>query len=219
MTTARQIIEGALTFGLNRLSPGETLDADTGALCLSALNTIADEFNGGGSFLFREITSTSAALSSAYGTLSATWSLTAGTPILGAHYTDSGLDHPLSQMTFAQYQCIADKTVTAEPSVYAHDGYDRVYLYPVPDGQTVTLRTKQTVSDFADLDTDYGMPKGYRAHLTALLAEKMAPTLVGDLSKEVVRGAAMARSALAAKNSNPAVLRGAGGRHNIITGP
>ena len=54
MTTARQIIAGALTHHLNRLSPGETLDADLAGMCLSALNEIADEWNGAGSFLWRD---------------------------------------------------------------------------------------------------------------------------------------------------------------------
>jgi hypothetical protein len=45
MTTARQIITDALTFHLNRLSPGETLEADTADVCLSALNAFVDDWN------------------------------------------------------------------------------------------------------------------------------------------------------------------------------
>lgn len=45
MTTARQIITDALTFHLNRLSPGETLESDTANVCLSALNAFVDEWN------------------------------------------------------------------------------------------------------------------------------------------------------------------------------
>jgi hypothetical protein len=45
MTTARQIIGDALTFHLNRLSPGETLPADTADLCLGALNSVIDDWN------------------------------------------------------------------------------------------------------------------------------------------------------------------------------
>ena len=64
-TTARSIIEGALSFGLNRLSPGETLDADTANTCLTALNMICDEFNGSGGFLFRDLMTQSTAISAA----------------------------------------------------------------------------------------------------------------------------------------------------------
>lgn len=48
MTTARQIITDALTFHLNRLSPGETLEADTADVCLSALNAFIDDWNTDG---------------------------------------------------------------------------------------------------------------------------------------------------------------------------
>lgn len=48
MTTARQIITDALTFHLNRLSPGETLEADTADVCLSALNAFVDDWNTDG---------------------------------------------------------------------------------------------------------------------------------------------------------------------------
>jgi hypothetical protein len=48
MTTARQIITDALTFHLNRLSPGETLEADTAAVCLSAINAFVDDWNTDG---------------------------------------------------------------------------------------------------------------------------------------------------------------------------
>jgi hypothetical protein len=219
MTTARQIIEGALGFGLNRLSPGETLDADTAATCLVALNNIADAMNGGGSFLFREILTTSSAISTATGTIGSTWAgLSPGVEILGATYNDGSQDDEMHAMTMAQYAAIADKTIASEPSNYAHDGYATVYFYPVPTGQTVTVRTKQVVSDFADLDTDYGMPKGYKSHLADMLAERMAPSLIGSIPAPVARAAAMARSALQAQASNPAILRGTSQRPNILLG-
>jgi len=219
MTTARQIIEGALGFGLNRLSPGETLDADTAATCLVALNNLADAMNGGGSFLFREILTTSSAINAATGTLGSTWAgLSPGVEILGATYSDGTQDDEMHAMTMAQYAAIADKTIASEPSNYAHDGYATVYFYPVPTGQTVTVRTKQVVSDFADLDTDYGMPKGYKAHLSSMLAEVMAPSLIGSIPAPVARAAAMARSALQAQASNPAILRGTSQRPNILLG-
>ena len=62
MPNARSIINGALTFGLNRLSPGETLNPDDAAVCLNALNHIADELNGSKAFLFREILTQSSAI-------------------------------------------------------------------------------------------------------------------------------------------------------------
>lgn len=207
MTTARAIITDALTFGLNRLSPGETLDSDLAGVCLNALNNVADELNGGKSFLFREVFTVSSAITGAYGTLGTHWSgLSAGDQILGAtvRYGTSE-DIPIAKLTMAQYQLIGDKTATGTPEFYAHDGSTTVYLYPVASASVITLRTKQVVSDFADLDTDYTMPKGYKSCLAALLAERMAPSL-GALTPFVATQAHAARIRLGAHNANPAIL-------------
>ena len=208
MTTARSIIEGALTFGLNRLSPGETLDADTGAVCLTALNMIVDEFNGAKSFLFREILTASGAITGTYGTLGTDWAgLVAGDEILGATVRYSAtLDVPMDPITVGQYANIGIKSESDYPAYYAHDGQATVYLYPAAAAHVITLRTKQVVTDFADLDTDYTMPKGYKSAFSALLAEKMAPTMVGGVSAAVASDARAARHRLTGQSINPAIL-------------
>lgn len=220
MTTARQIITGALTFGLNRLSPGETLDADVGTVCLDALNHIADELNGSKSFLFREVLTQSSAISGPTAALGVAWpSLAPGDEIAGATVQyGAGLDVPLDPMSMAQYANIAIKATASLPRYYAHDGAATVFFYPACAGQTVTLRTRQVVADFADLDTDYSMPKGYKAALSALLAEKMAPTMLGGVSAPVATAAQKARSQLAQQAMNPAILGGGTGRGNILGG-
>ena len=210
MTTARAIIQGTLSHHLNRLSPGEALDADVASVCLDALNFIADELNGQKSFLFRELLTTSSAISSATGTLGTTWAgLASGDEILGATVAYSAtLDVPLDPITMKQYQEISIKALTTYPNSYAHDGAATVYFYPVPTGQTVTLRTKQIVADFADLDTDYVMPKGYKAGLAALLAERVSPVMLGGVSAPVAVAAKAARSRLAGQTISPAILNG-----------
>lgn len=210
MTTARSIITGALTHGLNKLSPGEAIDADLGAVCLDALNFIADEWNGSKAFLFRDIFTTSSAISSATGTLGTTWAgLVPGDEIIGATVAYSAtLDVPLQPITMQQYMSIAIKALTTYPNVYAYDGQATVYFYPVPTGKTVTLRTKQVVSDFADLDTDYTMPKGYKSALSAVLAEKLGPVLVGGISPAVATAAAAARRRIVGGNITPAIISG-----------
>lgn len=216
MTTARQIISDALTFGLNRLSPGETLDADLGDVCLSALNNVADELNGVKSFLFREILTVSGTISTATATLGTSWAgISAGDKILGMTVREgTDLDIPLDPLTMAQYQGIAVKTTTGTPALYAHDGQATVYLYPVPTGHVLTIRTAQVVSDFADLDTDYTMPKGYRSSLAALLAERMAPSL-GAVSPMVLAMAKGARIKLGAQAMRPAIVGGATGVSHV----
>jgi hypothetical protein len=223
VTTARSIIRGALTFYLNRLSPGEADDADTFNVCLDALNDVADEWNGTKSFLFREILSASATgITGASGTLGVDWpDLVPGDRIEGATYSyQAGVDYPIDAISMAQYANVAIKATASLPRVYAHDGSATVYFYPAASGQTITLRTRQVVSNFADLDTDYVLPKGYKASLSACLAEKMAPTMVGTIPASVAQAATRARNRINGQAINPAILSLAGPSvpGNILSG-
>lgn len=219
MTTARQIISGALRWGLNRLSPGETLDADTADVCLEALNSIADELSGGKSMLWREVL-TAGTVTGSTGTLGSTWaSIAPGSQILGATYNDGTQDIGLDELSIEQYHLIAQKTMAGQDlRFYAHDGQSTVYFYPVPTSRSVTLRTMAPVSTFADLDTDYTMPAGYRSAFEALLADKMAPTMLGDVPPAVARSAMGARIRLLSF-AKPAILdHQINRRGNIFTG-
>ncbi len=219
MTTARLIISGALTYHLNRLSPGETLDADLAAVALDALNNVADAWNGQKSFLFREVLTASSTISAASAALGTAWTgLSAGDEIITATVAQSGVDTPLYRLTMTQYAHLPVKTTTGTPTAYAHDGAATVYLYPVPTGHVVTLMTRQVVSDFADLDTDYVMPKGYRSALSAVLAEALAPVLLGGITPAVAVAARAARSRIGAQSVNPAILNAGCGRASILNG-
>ena len=220
MTTARQIITGALTFHLNRLSPGETLNDDDAAVCLTALNHIADEWNGVKSFLFREILTTSAAITGTTGTLGATWAgLAPGDEILGATVRDGGgADQPINPGTLDQYAAIPLKTSAGSPVQYFHDGLATVYFYPACTGQTVTLRTRQVLADFADLDTDYSMPKGYKSALSACLAAAVGGVMVAQVSPAVYAAARAARLRIQTQAVNPGIIGGVSRRGTILDG-
>lgn len=205
MPTARQVIGDALTFRLNRLSPGETLDADTAALCLSALNAVIDEINGGQTLLWRETLATSSAASGSSATLGTHWpTLAVGTPILGASAALGGVERDLVPMTMAQYHLWRDNI--GDLTHYAHDGAATVYFVGNATGHTVTLRVKAAASSFADLDAAYTMPDGYRSGLADLLAERVASVLVGGVTRDVAMAAASARRRLLARATNPGVL-------------
>lgn len=219
MTTARTVVRNALTFGLNKLSPGEAEDADLFGRCLEALNDIADELNGGKSVLFREILTASSTISAATALLGTAWSsLAPGDQILGATYVASGQDNPMWELTMQQYHDVPNKDQTGQPEYWAHDGLATVYLYPVPTGHVITIRTKQVISDFADLDTNYSMPKGYSSALSALLAERMAPTLAPTMFQTARAAAAAARRRIHAQAIDPAVIGANYPRRNILQG-
>lgn len=219
MTTARQIIQTALTVHLNRLSPGETLDADTAAFCLDGLNNAIDAINGLKSFLWRQIL-TAGTVTGVSGELGTTWvGLSSGDEILGATVAYSaGMDIPLYPMSMERYANIPLKQTASIPREYAHDGAATVYFYPACTGQVVTLRTKQAASEFADLDTDYVMPKGYKSALSALLAFQVAPVLNGGVPAAVQVASVAARKQLASQAANPAILQSSNHAGNILSG-
>jgi hypothetical protein len=136
--------------------------------------------------------------------------------ILGATYSDGTQDICLDEMTMAQYHALPQKTTAGQPQYWAHDGQSTVYFYPAPSSQSVTLRTLAAVSDFADLDTDYTMPKGYLSALQAMLAERMAPTVLGDIPQAVARSARAGRLRLK-MGIEPEIVYGAR-TGNVLTG-
>lgn len=219
MTTARAILEGSLGFHLNRLSPGETMDADLARTALTALNFVVDEWNGQKTFLFREILSQSSPITGPSAQLGVAWpALASGDSIEGATVQYSGgMDIYLAPIDMGQYANISLKATASLPQYWAHDGAATVYFYPACAGQTVTLRTKQSVTDFADLDTDYSMPKGYKAALSALVSEKLAPSLLGGITPAIAKAAAAARLRIGSQAVDPAIIGQAQPRGNILT--
>lgn len=220
MPTARQIITSALTYHLNRLSPGETLDADLSAMCMTALNDIADEWSGSGTFLFRDILE-SATLTGITATLGTDFpSITPGQEIQGATYNNGAGDFPIEELTMQQYhEQVRIKTLQGGlPRYYACDGLATLYFYPSLSGQTVKLRAHQSIAEFADLDTEYTMPQGYRSGLAAVLAERVAPAVVGAVPPSVAKASNSARQRLGSQSSAPAIISGGAPSGNILTG-
>jgi hypothetical protein len=176
--------------------------------------------NGGKGLLWREVFTTSTAISGPSAQLGLAWpSLASGGQILGATVQYSGgTDIPLSPITMGQYAEIAVKTTASTPQVYAHDGAATVYFWPACAGQTVTLRTKQAAQTFADLDTDYSMPSGYQSAFEKFLAEAMAPTLNPQMLEIATRKAAAARRRISAQAINPDIISSNRRIGNILTG-
>lgn len=216
MTTARSIIRGALSFHLNALSPGEVEDADLFNRALEALNAVLDEINGGQAMLWRQVL-TAGTVSGVSGTIGTTWAtLPIGTQILGATYSDGSQDVPIAPITMAQYHAIPIKITSGQPQYFAQDGGVTVYFYPAPASTSITLRSMASVSDFSDFDTDYQMPTGYKSALQALVSEKLAPSILGDIPDAVARAARKARLRLKTQ-IEPEII---GGTRvgNILTG-
>jgi hypothetical protein len=204
------------------LSPGETLEADLAAPCLVGLNEIVNEISGAGSMLWREtLESSLTPITGITATLGTDWAnVEPGDDLLGATYNPGSYDFPIAIITMQQYQDnIAIKTTSGGfPQYLAYDGQSTVFLYPGATGQTISLRIKRSITEFADLDTDYFMPQGWRGAMSAMLAERMSPSVLGAISPDVARAAMTARRGLLARGLKPAIISGDTPRGNIFNG-
>jgi hypothetical protein len=219
MTTARTIIALALE-GMNKLSPGETLDADVAAVCMRRLNAIADDWNVGRDMPPQDVISsgpvTGASLTLGAGAFAA---VAIGQEIIQAQA--DGL--PMDPITMQQYNNIQLKSQAGRPEVWAWDGLATVFLYPAAAGNTINLLTRAAFATFVDLDTTYVLPPGYQGAFAASLAVALAPSLLGGVTpglltaeKKALFNVANANVRPAIVSANPLAPRGAGG--NILQG-
>jgi hypothetical protein len=218
MTTARTIITLALE-AMNRLAPGETLDADLAAACLRRLNAIADDWSAGRDMMPQDLL-TSGAVNGASLTLAAGVFAAIG---VGDEIIQAQADgFPMNQITMQQYQNIQFKDQSGRPQVWAWDGLATVYLWPAPAGNTINLMTRAPFASYVDLDTTYAMPSGYQGAFAASLAVAMAPALLGGVppgllaaEKKALYNVGNSTVRPAMLSANPLAHRSGG---NILTG-
>lgn len=167
----------------NRLSPGEILSADDAAFGFRRLTMLVDELSAQSLYLYKD-TLTSATqtghITLGAGAWAAIWP---GEEIVGAACDSL----PIDPITVRQYNEQYRPHTTGTPLVYAHDGAATIYLEPSPQGQTITLQTRSTVSQFADQTTDYVLPDGWANALGAALAVRIAPNILGQIPSTLLR--------------------------------
>ena len=203
MTTARTIIGLALE-AMNRLSPGETLDADLAAACLRRLNAIADDWSAGRDMMPQDrLVSgavTGASLTLGAGVFAV---LTAGAEIIQLQVDDAC---PMNKITMQQYQGIVQKSQSGQPRLWASDGLATVYLFPAAAGNTVSIMARVPFASFVDLDTEYKMPAGYQGAFAASLAVGMAPALLGGATQSLLLAEKKALYNVSNSTVRPAII-------------
>lgn len=202
MTTARTIITLALE-AMNRLAPGEVLDADLAAVCLRRLNAIADDLSAGRDMAPQDVIS-SGAVNGPSLTLGVApfAAIAAGEEIVAAQA--DGI--PMRMITMQQYNDIKLKTQAGRPEVWVWDGLATVYLYPAAAGNTVNMLTRAPFATFVDLDTNYVLPSGYQGAFAASLAVAMAPALLGGVTPGLLLAEKKAQFNVGNANVRPAIV-------------
>lgn len=204
MTTARTIISLALE-AMNKLAPGEVLDADLAAICLRRLNAIADDWSAGRDMTPQDVIASGAVTG---GSLTLGTAPFAAIPV-GEEIISAQADgFPMTSITMQQYNDIPIKTQGGRPEVYACDGLATVYLYPAATGNTINLLTRAPFSSFADLDTSYTLPAGYQGAFAASLAVAMAPALLGGVPPGLQLAEKKAMFNVRNANIRPAIVDG-----------
>ena len=202
MPTARTIITLALE-AMNRLAPGETLDADLAAACLRRLNAIADDWSAGRDMAPQDVIAagavTGTSLTLAAGAFAA---IPAGEEIIAAQADGFRMD----PITMQQYNDIQLKNQAGRPQVWAWDGLATVYLYPAASGTTISLLTRAPFASFVDLDTSYTLPSGYQGAFAASLAVAMAPALLGGVTPSLLAAEKKALYNVVNSTVRPAII-------------
>lgn len=182
MTAAVEIITSAYQ-RCNRLSPGETLNADDAAFGFGRLNELVDELSAQKMFSFKGVITTATQTGNITLGAGAWAAISPGTEVTSIVANNLSLD----PITMQQYNELYKPADNSTPRVWAWDGLSTVYLYPAPSGQTLSVLTRTTVSEFADQTTDYVLPSGWKAALSAALAVRVAPTILGKLPPSLLR--------------------------------
>lgn len=167
----------------NRLSPGEVLSADDALYGFTRLNTLVDQMSAEAAFLYRDILTSNAQTGHITLGTGAWAAISPGDPIVSA--TASNI--PIAQYSMQRYNMIYDTTMVGLPRIYAPDGLSTVFLWPVPNGQTIKLQSRVGVAAFADLTTAYTVPNGYKNLLAASLAVRVCKKITGKMDADVVK--------------------------------
>ena len=168
---------------LNRLSPGESLNADDAAFGFTRLNLLVDELSVKAQFLYKNVLTSAAQTGNITLGVGSWAAISPGDEIISA----TADNFALAPITMQQYNELFSPTTTGVPSVWAQDGLSTVYFYPSPTGQTIKLQTLTGVSEFADQTTTYTVPDGYKSALGAALAVRLAPSVLGKVQADLIR--------------------------------
>ena len=236
MPTARAVIESALRL-TGVLASGEAAGAAEAADALVTLNDLIESLNNERLMipeLSRDTYTLTANLAAhTIGPSGSSPNLTGDRPIRieAASLIESGedIEHPMTILTFKQWQAIPDKTVTSTIPYYlwyeTEVTIGRIHLFPVPTAaQTLALYTWKVLSTFTNLTTDITFQPGYNRMLRFNLAVDLAEEYGRDLRPSTHQIALQSKETLKSQNApmedlrcDPAVV-GTGGAWDYRTG-
>lgn len=233
-TTALQHATKALRL-IGCLDDGETISADLGAICLSALNDMLENLSLENltvpRILDEEFNVSVGVATYTIGTGGA-FNTTRPTAIERAYTRVDDIDDTVLVLPKQMWDLIPDKTTTSDriQAIYYDPNMplSTIYVWPIPSAvQSLHIESMQQFASFASLTTAATLPPGYNQMINYNLAVVLAPEMGREPPPAVVRIAMSSKADVKRKNLRnrdnvasydvPCSSRFAG-RANIITG-
>jgi len=175
---------------IGAVSSSETPNADESSDALEALNLMLGSW-GASRFLSA---STGKVTHNCNGSTSYTIGVggdidtTRPTSIYTAHWSNGGLDYPLTVLDYADYEQIGIKNIGSIPEYIVlkpNNPLSTIYLFPVPANGTLTLDSVRPATDLTLAD-DLPYPPEWIRALKYNLAIEIAPEFGFSVSPEIV---------------------------------
>lgn len=224
MTTARELISDALG-DVGVLDATETMTAEQAQHGLRTLNRIIDSWNARRLQVYavKEVITSFSGPSAQVGA-----GLTVDTPtplrlLPGCYFVRSGLSYPLPLWDREEYNRIILKSTSGEYPAGVY--FDRqipgtLYVWPVPSSPPeYHFQVLVKLGEFADLDTDYTFPDGYKDALFYTLQERL-PAAYNLPVNPAARAQAVASRDIIARNNTQVpglIAQETGYRWNIFS--
>jgi hypothetical protein len=208
-TTARDVLRAVYGFHLNVLAVHQALSADLAQRGLEALNMVVDEVCGYGG-PDTETSFTSMPLAGSEFAAADAWPgmrHDAAGKVLFVHKMDGVDRQELRLMPYDQFHRVQPDN---DPMAVCFPFNSGKALFSRPlTGEAVTVGVEQPFVGFADLQTGYKLPSGYKAALAVLTAHMVSESTVGGISASLNQAAGRART-LFARSYEPGFSVGTG---------
>lgn len=175
---------------IGAISSSETPNADESSDALEALNLMLGSW-GASRFLSAstgKVTKAMTGASSYTIGVGGDIDTTRPTSIYTAHWSNGGLDYPLTVLDYADYEQIGIKNIGSIPEYIVlkpNNPLSTIYLFPVPANGTLTLDNIRPATDLTLAD-DLPYPPEWIRALKYNLAIEIAPEFGFSVSPEIV---------------------------------
>jgi hypothetical protein len=206
MTTVSDLIQLALK-DLNVLAPGEALSSEDAADALATLNMMLGQWQVQKLYVVGQRLVTFACTGAQTYAIGPSAAVDTVLPasVDSAQYTLNGITYPVSVLNSREdYENITLKSIagTLPTAIFFQRDYPlgTIYVWPQPSVGSITLVTKDVLTEYASLSDDTAVPPEYALAMRFSLAELLMPTFGVGPRPDIVANAIKARKVMKRNN-------------------